>query len=149
LKFLGIRITKQADGTFYLTQAGIMEKVLKEAGPQDCNRCLTSASTTTVGSYVNGAPFIEDWEYASIVGMLMYLEVHTCPDIAYTVHQAAIYTHDPRASHAVAIKRILRYIKGTKDKEIYFTPDGTEKIDCYVDSDFSGLFSVEDKQQPI
>jgi hypothetical protein len=58
-------------------------------------------------------------------------------------------THDPRASHAVAIKRILRYIKGTKDKGIYFKSDGTDKIDCCVDSDFAGLFSVEDKQQPI
>jgi hypothetical protein len=79
----------------------------------------------------------------------MYLVANTRPDIAYAVYQAARYTHDPRASHAVAIKRILRYIKGTKDKGIYFTPDGTEKIDCYVDSDFAGLFSVEDKQQPI
>jgi hypothetical protein len=43
----------------------------------------------------------------------------------------------------------MRYIKGTKDKAIYFTPDGTEKIDCYVDSYFAGLFSVEEKQQPI
>jgi hypothetical protein len=43
----------------------------------------------------------------------------------------------------------MRYIKGTEDKGIYFKPDGTEKKDCYVDSDFAGLFSVEDKQQPI
>jgi hypothetical protein len=74
---------------------------------------------------VDDAPFIEDWECASIVGMLMYLAANTCPDIAYAVHQATIYTHDPRASHAVAIKRILRYIKGTKDKGVYVTPDGT------------------------
>jgi hypothetical protein len=142
-------MTKQADGTFYLTQTGLMEKVLKSAGLQDCNRCLTPASTTPIGSCVYGATFIEDWEYASIVGMLMYLAANTRPDISYTVQQAARYTHDLRASHTVAIKRILRYIKGTKDKGIYFTPDGTEKIDCYVDSDFAGLFSVEDKQQPI
>jgi hypothetical protein len=142
-------ITKQADGTFYLTQTGLIEKVLKAAGLQDCNRCFTPASTTPVGSDVDGAPFIEDWEYASIVVMFMYLAANTRPDIAYAVHQAARYTHDPRASHSVAIKHILRYIKGTKDKGIYFKPDGTEKIDCYVDSDFAGLFSVEDKQQPI
>jgi phage-related protein len=59
------------------------------------------------------------------VGMLMYLAENTRPDIVYAVHQAARYTHDSRASHAVAIKRIMRYIKGTKDKGIYFKPDGT------------------------
>jgi hypothetical protein len=58
---LGILITNQADGAFYLTQTGLMEKVLKAAGLQDFNRCLTPASTTPVGSYVDGAPFIEDW----------------------------------------------------------------------------------------
>jgi hypothetical protein len=98
---------------------------MKAAGLQDCNCCLTPAYTTPVGSDVDGAPFTEDWEYASIVGMLMYLAENTRPDIAYTVHQAEIYTHDPRASHAVTIKRILRYIKRTKDKDIYVTPDGT------------------------
>jgi hypothetical protein len=81
--------------------------------------------------------------------MLMYLAANTHPDIAYAVHQSARYTHDPRAAHSVAIKRILRYIKGTKDKIIYFKPDGTENIDCYVHSDFAGPFSVEDKRQPI
>jgi hypothetical protein len=54
-----------------------MEKVLKSAGLQDCNRCLTPASTIPVGSDVDGAPFIEDWEYASILGMLMYLAANT------------------------------------------------------------------------
>jgi hypothetical protein len=56
-----LRITKQAHGTFYLTQTGLMEKVLKAAGLQSCNRCLTPASTDPVGSDVDGAPLIEDW----------------------------------------------------------------------------------------
>jgi hypothetical protein len=33
--FLGIRITKQSDGTFYITQTGVMEKFLKAAGLKD------------------------------------------------------------------------------------------------------------------
>jgi hypothetical protein len=53
-----------------------------------------------------------DSECASIVVMLMYLAASTRPDVVYAVHQAARYTHDPRASHAVDIKSILRYIKG-------------------------------------
>jgi hypothetical protein len=103
---------------YTLLKLALWKKVLKSAGLQDCNRGLTPASTTPVGSDVDGAPFIEDWEYASIVGMLMYIEANTRPDVVYAVHQASRYTHDPRASHAVAIKRILRYIKETKYKVI-------------------------------
>jgi hypothetical protein len=74
---------------------------------------------------------------------------NTRPDISYAVHQAATYFHGTRNSHAIAVKRILRYLKGTKDKGIIFKPNKSNKIDCHVDSDFSGLFAVEDGLKPI
>jgi hypothetical protein len=79
----------------------------------------------------------------------MYLAANTRPDIAYAVHQAARHTHAPRGSHEVVVKRILRYLKGTKDKGLYFNPASTDQVDCYVDADFAGLFSVEDGQAPV
>jgi hypothetical protein len=65
------------------------------------------------------------------------------------VHQAARHTHAPRGSHAVAVKLILRYLKGTKYKGLYFKPNSTDQVDCYVDADFAGLFSVGDGQAPV
>jgi hypothetical protein len=49
----------------------------------------------------------------------------------------------------VAIKRILRYLKGTRTKGVYFKPDYLDQVDCYVDADFAVLFSVDTGQQPI
>jgi hypothetical protein len=116
--FLGIRIAKQADGTFELTQTGLLDKVLRTAGMVDCNRCTTPAATTPAGTDSEGATFEEDWENSCFFGMLMYLAYTTRPDIAYSVHQAACHTHAPRASHVVAIKRILWYLKGTKTQGV-------------------------------
>jgi hypothetical protein len=79
----------------------------------------------------------------------LYRAANTRSHISYAVHQAARHTHAPRGSHAVAVKRILRYLKGTKDKGLYFKPDSTDLVDCYVDADFAGLFSVEDGQAPV
>jgi len=42
-----------------------------------------------------------------IVEMLLGLAANTRPDIAYSVHQAARLSHDPKNCHALAIKRIL------------------------------------------
>jgi hypothetical protein len=81
--------------------------------------------------------------------MLMYLAANTRPDIAYAVHQATCHTHAPRASHYVAIKRIVGYLKGTQTKGIYFKTDDSERVDCYEHANFAGLLSVEDGQQPI
>ena len=66
------------------------------------------AHTVTLGLDKDGQRFDEEWEYASIVGMLMYLANNTRPDIAFAVHQCARFTHCPKQSHAVAVKRILR-----------------------------------------
>jgi hypothetical protein len=145
--FLGIRIEKEGNGTFQLTHTGLIDKVLKAEGLEDCNRCVTPTGTNPVGSDPDGPSFWEDWEYASIVGMLMYLAANTRPGIVAVPSGAPLPR--PRASYYVAIKRILRYLKGTRTKGIYFKPDDLDRVDCYVGADFDGQFSVEDGQQPF
>jgi hypothetical protein len=79
----------------------------------------------------------------------MYLASFTRPYIAYAVHQSARYSHGTKNYHAIAVKRILRYLKGTVDKGIIFKTNKSNKIDCYVDSFFAGLFGVGDGLKPI
>ncbi len=56
----------------------------------DCN----PNTTQHLGLDVNGKKMEESWEYASIIGMLMYLANNTRPDIAYAVHACARLTHN-------------------------------------------------------
>jgi hypothetical protein len=81
--------------------------------------------------------------------MMMYLASNTRPDIDYAVHQAARYSHGTKNSHALAVKRILRFLKGAADKGIIFKTNKSNNIDCHVDSYFAGLFGVEDGLKPI
>jgi hypothetical protein len=147
--FLGIRITKNGPITFELTETGLINKVLTDAGLEECRGVSTPAETKALGSDLEGSPFDKEWDYASVIEMLMYLSANTRPDIALAVHQAALFTHHPRASHSAAIKRILRYLKSTKDKGLFMSPGKSLKFDCYVDSDFGGLFAVEDGHNPM
>nr|GEZ91011.1 ribonuclease H-like domain-containing protein [Tanacetum cinerariifolium] len=50
--------------------------------------------------------------YRSLAGGLQYL-TFTRPDISYAIQQICLYMHDPREPHLAAVKRILRYIRGT------------------------------------
>ena len=52
----------------------------------------------------------------------MYLANNTRPDIAYATHQCARYTHAPKESHALAVKRIVRYLQGTSTKGLAISP---------------------------
>ena len=79
----------------------------------------------------------------------MYLAGNTRPDIAYAVHQAARFTHGARKLHAAGVKHILRYLKKTKFEGLILKPGKDHRVDCYVDADFGGLFSIEDKQDHV
>ena len=89
--------------------------MLVAANMIDCNSVPTPSSTVPLSIDADGPGFNEDWRYITIVGMLMYLAQNFRPDIAYAVHQCARFAHDPIKSQVVEIKRILRYLQGTKD----------------------------------
>lgn len=44
---------------------------------------------------------------------VVYLSQCTRPDLSYAVNQVCRYTSDPGMQHWNAVKRILRYLKGT------------------------------------
>ena len=52
--------------------------------------------------------------FPALIGSLMYLAIGTRPDIAFAVTKLAQYTSKPTSTHWTAVKRIFRYLKGTK-----------------------------------
>ena len=132
-----------------MTQEGLIKKVLKTTGMIDCNRKATPAGTALLRTDEDGKPYNEEWNYASVVGMLLYLSSNSRSDIQFAVHQCARFTHNPKQSHADAIKRICRYLQATQDKGLEFTPSKEMELDCYVDADFAGLWNYESDQDPV
>ena len=146
--FLGIKIEQTREGKFILTQPGLTEKVLSAAGMSDCNPNSTPSALEPLGPDEHLDRIDESWEYASIIGMLMYLANNTRPDIAHAVHTCARYTHNPKTTHATAVKHILRYLKGTMTKGLILNPNNKHEIDCFVDSDFAGQYNQYNDQDP-
>ena len=148
--FLGIEL-QQTEGEIKLTQHGLIKKFLNLVNMQDCNPSKTPCNVAPLGTNANGPRHNEPWEYASAVGMLMYLAGNAHPEIAFAVHQCARFTHAPRATHSLAVKRIARYLKGILDNNqgLIMRPTSTLSLDCYVDADFAGLWGYEDDQDPI
>jgi hypothetical protein len=85
--------------------------------------------------------------YQSLIGSLMYAMTATRPDIAYAIGVLSRYNHDPSNEHLVALKRVFRYLNGTKDWRLRFGGalgestlggEGEGALRCYVDSDYAG-----------
>ena len=63
-------------------------------------------------SITNGDLFSDNHLYYSIVGALQYV-TFICPDISFVVNKACLFMANPTSIHWLAVKRILRYLKGT------------------------------------
>jgi hypothetical protein len=97
----------------------------------------------------NGEPQQDTFNYANVVGMLLYLLGHTRPVLAYSVSQVAQLMFNPKHSHKIVIKRMGRYLIGTKDKGMIIKPTSTIGIDAYPDADFASLYGYEDNNDPV
>ena len=82
---------------------------------RDSKHHKTPAVSSPLNKHEVSEPFNEKWSYRSLIGMLTYLARNARPDIEYDVHQCARFQCDPRKPHDNAIRRIGRYIIGTKD----------------------------------
>ncbi|KAL0345620.1 UNVERIFIED_CONTAM: Retrovirus-related Pol polyprotein from transposon TNT 1-94 [Sesamum radiatum] len=115
---LGVKIRKTENG-FSLCQSHYIEKILKKFGchdeipvrtPYDPSACLKK----------NKGDSVSQADYAKIIGSVMFLMNYTRPDIAYAVSRLSRYTHNPNKDHWDALRRLLRYLKGTMNLCLHF-----------------------------
>ncbi|XP_049371660.1 secreted RxLR effector protein 161-like [Solanum verrucosum] len=76
--------------------------------------------------------------YIGIIGSLMYLTASR-PDIVFNVGMCARFQAAPNESHLKAAKRILRYLKGTKDLVLFYPTGDSFDLIGYVDADYAGF----------
>ena len=69
-----------------------------------------------------GASLTLSWEYQSIIGLLNYISGSSRSDIAYATHSVARLSSNPKASHDKGVKRIIKYLKGTKENGLIMYP---------------------------
>jgi len=140
-EFLGIQYTKVDTNHVHLNQKGLIKKILEAAGLTDSNPNKLPASKEALSIDPDGKPVNENWNYLSVIGMLLYLSTNTRPDIAFAVSQVARFTHNPKLSHGIAVKMIIRYLKGNMTKGTIVKKASCLQLDCFCDADFAGLYS--------
>jgi Reverse transcriptase (RNA-dependent DNA polymerase) len=120
---LGIEITRDRQArTIRLNQTAYVREILNRYRMSDCApvstplvmkdkltaaQCpMTAEEKQAVQEYANGA------SYPERVGSLLYA-TQTRPDCQYAVATLAQFSSNPGRAHFEAVKRVLRYLKGT------------------------------------
>jgi chaperone required for assembly of F1-ATPase len=147
--YLGIRIQQQA-GCIKLDQQAAIEDLLARYGLDQAKPVATPAVPNSKLMPCAQEQPATSAPYRSLVGALLYLGMHTRPDIVYAVNELATHCSKPSEEHWVAAKWVLRYLAGTKDKGIVFRADAGMHLVAAADSDWAGGWkSVNDGTKSI
>lgn len=102
--------------------------------PIEALKCVTGAHSSRTSE-----------PYRELIGSLMYLVLGTRPDLAFAVAYLSRYQESPTNDNWTALKRILRYVQGTKDFKLEYQRNRTqENLTVYVDSDWAS--DAEDRK---
>ena len=142
-KIIGIEISTRRD-QISISQTKYIESILRNEGmndanpvgmPMDPNVKLEPNPEANTPNRSNA--------YAKLLGELQYVANCTRPDISYTVNRLAAYTANPSLQHYGAVKRVLRYLAGTRNLAITYqkisdeTNDDSMQLHGYSDAAYA------------
>lgn len=88
---------------------------------------------------VDSALLIQIKQYKSKVGSILYLAIHTRPDIVFACSALSRYLSNPSQQHVKGVDRIFRYIKGISNFGISYDGNSLRPhLHGYFDSEWGG-----------
>jgi len=136
--YVGMEISQDtARKTIRIHQTGYITRVLEKFGMSDAKLASIpfdhSAVLNVSTSQAINVP------YREAIGCLNYISQISRPDITFSVNTLARYCSKPQATHWRAVKRVLAYLKGTKEVGLVFTTSTNPPLLIgFCDSDWGG-----------
>lgn len=112
--FLGLQIKYKSDGSLFVNQSKYAKELINKAGMSSCKPTPTPSKPYTQLLVSEGIPMKDPTLYRSLVEALQYLTFRR-PDIAHSVNVVCQYMNQPTDAHFFLVKRILRYLQGTRE----------------------------------
>ncbi|KAJ9546944.1 hypothetical protein OSB04_019487 [Centaurea solstitialis] len=134
--FLGIQVKQNPDGIF-INQSKYIKDMLKKFHMTDCSPIKTPMPTGNLLGPDLAGKSVDQKIYRSMIGSLLYLTA-TRPDIMFSTCFCARFQANPKDSHLAAVKRILRYLKGTPEMGLWYLKDSGFELISFTDSDYGG-----------
>lgn len=135
--YLGISVSRDQDGNFYIDQESYIKKIAEEAGLQNAK---PSKYPLDPGYYKlpESSALPEDNDYRKLIGKLLYVSTNSRPDISSSVCILSQKVSNPTVTDLLEVKRIIRYLVETKDLKLKLStknPDRT--LEFYSDANWA------------
>nr|KYP42777.1 Retrovirus-related Pol polyprotein from transposon TNT 1-94 [Cajanus cajan] len=144
--FLGIEVKYFTDKSILMTQSKYIRDLLHKTKMAEAQP-ISSPMVSSCKLSKNGNDLFHDPTlFRSVVGALQYATL-TRPDISYSVNKVCQFMAQPLDTHWIAVKRILRYLKGTISHGLHFRPAVLGKsfnLTAMCDADWAS--DIDDKR---
>lgn len=118
-----------------LSQEAAIDRVLARFGMQECNHVKTPMEK---GAAIPMQSINTTQPYRELLGSLMYIMLCVRPDICYAVGYMGRHQKNPSDLHWQALKRIVRYLKGTSSTKLLFVrSEDTKQLTGFADADWA------------
>ena len=148
--FLNIHVTRDDEG-IHLDQKAYLESVLdkfeyllgkkyktrKYPLPDDVTDRLAPDTLDTEPLTEEKRKYINNFPYRSIIGALLYLALHTRPDISYAVGVLSRFGTNPSYAACEMCVYLLQYLRGTVGLGITLSGSSLD-LHIYTDADWAG-----------
>ncbi|XP_058742208.1 uncharacterized mitochondrial protein AtMg00810-like [Vicia villosa] len=134
--FLGLEVHSNSKGIF-VNQHKYTEDLIYMAGLHSAVPVDTPLEVNVKYHRDEGDILPDPLKYRQLVGSLNYLTI-TRPDISFAVQQVSQFMHTPRHLHLNAVRRIIRYLKGTSNRGLFFPSNLSLTLLAYSDADWAG-----------
>ncbi|XP_060670182.1 secreted RxLR effector protein 161-like [Ziziphus jujuba] len=134
--FLGLEVDR-TEKCLFLGQQKYAKNLLQKFGMLDCKPISTPMEVNAKLSAYEGKDLEDATMYQQLVGSLIYLTL-TRPDISFAVGVVSRYMQSPKKPHLEAVRRILRYVKGTINLGLLYKRGEECKLVGYCDADYAG-----------
>ena len=131
--FLRLQIRQQDSGIF-LFQSKYAKNLVKKFGLESTSSIRTPISPNIKLTVYLLGKSVDLSLYRSMIGSLFYLTASR-PDISYSVRVCARYQANPKESHMIALKRIIKYVKTITDFSVWYSKDTNDVLTGYFDAD--------------
>lgn len=133
--YVGMEIERDSSShAISISQSGYINRMLTRFGLADGK---LEATPMSQAADLTGEDSQEvDVPYREAIGCLNYISTISRPDITFAVNKLARFSNSPKKVHWLAVKRVMRYLKGTLDYKITYA--NSNELVGHCDSDFAG-----------
>lgn len=141
---LGMRIRRDEKArTIKIDQSQYIAEVLARFGMDQCNGISTpidlnqKLTADMCPSNDANKMLMKNVPYMQAVGCLLFAAQITRPDICFAVNMLSRFSENPGKAHWNAVKRVMRYLKGTINKGLIYYTGKCSEITGYCDADWA------------